>query len=176
MSSKRSNKTIILSGKISTASVMKCAESLFEQFDRFDNGEDEVQPIKLVMNSVGGSVYDGFGLVGIIEKSTYPIHTYAYGQIMSMALPIYVSGHVRYASPYTTFMYHQLSWESEYDNLEWQKQEVYEAERLQEMFNGVIVKRTKIPKSYLEDVMVTKSDWYFSTQDAKKYKVVDKII
>jgi len=172
------SKTIVLSGEVSEKSIMMCVEDIFEIIELKSEyeGLEDFEPIKLIMNSPGGSVYDGFALIGIMETSTIPIHTYAYGQIMSMALPIYVSGHVRWCSPYTTFMYHQIAWQAPYEKLQYHKQEANEGDRLHSMYNDVILKRTKIPKKTLNEVVHSKSEWYFGPEEAKKYKVVDNIL
>jgi ATP-dependent Clp protease protease subunit len=175
-SKKLYNKNVFLSGGVDTNSIMKCVEDIFEIIEFNEAYEEPEAPINLIMNSPGGSVYDGFALIGIMETSPVPIHTYAYGQIMSMALPIFVSGHYRIASPYTTFMYHNISWDSQYEKLEWHRQELKEADRLQKLYDGIILKRTKLPKASMEDVIRTKSEWYFSPSEAKKFKVVDRVL
>jgi ATP-dependent Clp protease protease subunit len=175
-SKKLHSRNIVLSGSVDTNSVMKCVEDIFEIIEFNDAYEDPEAPINLIINSPGGSVYDGFALIGIMETSPIPIHTYAYGQIMSMALPIFVSGHMRFASPYTTFMYHNISWDCGYEKVEWHRQELKEGDRLQKLYNEVLHKRTKLPKSSMEDVIRTKSEWYFTSTEAKKYKVTDRIL
>jgi len=170
------DKTVVLYGEITTNNAMKCIESIQEIIavnDEFDNPQD---PIKLLINSVGGNVYDGLGLIGMIETSTVPIHTYAYGCIMSMALPIFASGKVRFSSPYTTFMYHGIAWESPHEKLEWHRQEAKEGDRIQKIFDQIITKRSKMDKKMMEDVKHTKSEWYFSPVEAKKYGLVDHIL
>lgn len=170
------DKTIFLYGEISNTNVMKSIDMMLEiiEFnDEFDNPED---PIKLVINSMGGSVYDGFGIVGLMESSPIPIHTYAYGQIMSMALPIFVTGQKRFSSPYTTFMYHGIAWDSPYEKLEWHKQEAHEGDRLQKMYDQIILKRTKMQKEDMDNIKLTKSEWYFDPKKALKLGVIDKIL
>jgi hypothetical protein len=56
--------------------------------NEIDNGKEEVEPIKLIINSLGGNILDGFALIGVIENSFVPVYTYGYGSIMSMALPL----------------------------------------------------------------------------------------
>jgi ATP-dependent Clp protease protease subunit len=170
------SKTVILSGEVDDKTITCCMEDILEINEFREFYQDEDQPIKLIINSPGGSVYDGFALIGIMESSILPVHTYAFGQIMSMALPIFVSGAARVTSKYTTFMYHQLAWASPYEKLEWHKQEESEGERLHAMYNDVIFNRTKIPKKILDNVIKTKSEWYFGPEEAKKYKVADLII
>lgn len=170
------SKTVVLSGEVDDKTIMCCIEDILEINELREMYQDDNEPIKLFINSPGGSVYDGFALIGIMETSPLPVHTYAFGQIMSMALPIFVSGQVRVASKYATFMYHQLAWASPYEKLEWHKQEETEGERLHLMYNDILFKRTKIPKRTIENVIKTKSEWYFGAEEAKKLKVTDYVI
>jgi ATP-dependent Clp protease protease subunit len=170
------DKTVFLYGEITTSNSMKCIDSIYEILDINEDCDNPEDPIKLVLNSFGGSVYDGFGLIGMIESCKLPIHTYAYGSIMSMALPIFVSGTKRFSSPYSTFMYHGIAWDSPYEKLEWHKQEAHEGDRLQKLFDQVILKRTKLDKKNLENIKHTKSEWYFGPNEAKKLGVVDTIL
>jgi ATP-dependent Clp protease protease subunit len=170
------DKTIFLYGEISNSSTMKAIDNFLEIIEYNEEFENPGDPIKLIINSPGGSVYDGFGIIGLMETSPIPIHTYAYGQIMSMALPIFASGQKRFSSPYTTFMYHGISWDSPYEKLEWHKQEAHEGDRLQKMYDQIILKKTKMLKSDMENIKLTKSEWYFDPKKALKLGVVDKIL
>ena len=52
----------------------------------------ERTPIKLFINSYGGSVYDGLALIDVIKNSKTLVHTICVGSCMSMALWIWLSG------------------------------------------------------------------------------------
>lgn len=168
--SKIDDRIVLLHGEINTSNASRCIENIILLSEESD------EPIRLYINSMGGSVYDGFGLVGIIESSPVPIHTFAFGQIMSMALPIFVSGKVRVSSPYTTFMYHGIAWDSPYEKLEWHKQEAHEGDRLQTLFDKIILKRSKMDKKVLDNIKHTKSEWYFDPIQAKKMGIVDSVM
>jgi ATP-dependent Clp protease protease subunit len=47
------------------------------------------EPIKIIINSEGGDVYSGFGIVEAIQLSKTPVHTICHGQAQSMALLIF---------------------------------------------------------------------------------------
>ena len=53
----------------------------------------ERPPIKLVINSYGGSVDDMFGLIDVILTSKTPIYTYCTGYAMSAGAMIFLAGH-----------------------------------------------------------------------------------
>jgi ATP-dependent Clp protease protease subunit len=135
----------------------------------------ERKPIKLIINSFGGSAYDGWGLVGVIEQSKTPVHTICAGEAMSMGLWLVLSGHKRFATKYSTFLYHEVS-DFVHDKLEGIKDEVREIERIQKICDDYIVDKTKILRSKLEEVRSKKQDWYISAQEALELGIVDEII
>ena len=65
---------------------------------------DKREPIQLILNSPGGHVYYGFGMVDAIESSKTPVHILVQGQAMSMALPILCVGHKRSMSKRSTLI------------------------------------------------------------------------
>lgn len=133
------------------------------------------QPIKLYVSSYGGSVYDGFGLVGAILSSKTPVHTYANGKVMSMGFVIAVSGTKRFAYPHTTYMFHSVSsvaW-GKFTELE---ESVEESRRLQQKIDTLTTTKTKISQERLDEVHTTKYDWYFDALDALELNCVDEII
>ena len=69
----------------------------------------EPQPIKIYIDSYGGQVYQCMGLLGVMERSTTPIHTIVTGVAMSCGFLITLGGHKRFAYPTSTLLYHQVS-------------------------------------------------------------------
>lgn len=132
-------------------------------------------PIKLYVSSYGGSVYDGFGLIGAISSSKTPVHTYAVGKVMSMGFMIAISGVKRFAYPHTTYMYHSVSsvaW-GKFSELE---ESLEETARLQHKIDNIVVARTKIEQSRMTEVHKQKLDWYFDANDALELNCIDEII
>ena len=68
------SRTLVLSGEVEEESVAELIQDISDINDFDDDQESNIvdyerTPIKLVVNSMGGSVYDGFALIGVIEKS-----------------------------------------------------------------------------------------------------------
>lgn len=59
-------------------------------------------PIKLYINSCGGTIYDMWALIDAIQNSKTPIHTYCMGYAMSAAFDIFLAGHKRYCYKHST--------------------------------------------------------------------------
>jgi ATP-dependent Clp protease protease subunit len=166
----------VLSGEISEESAQNIIQHISD-INEDDFGKDERIPIQLKINSIGGSMYDGFAIIGAIESSETPVYTYGYGAIMSMALPILVSGVKRFAHPLTTFMYHEcLDTFGHYEKVSILKENLEESERVMEMYDDHILSKTSFTKKQLDKVKKGKFDWYFDINEAIKYKVIDQVI
>jgi ATP-dependent Clp protease protease subunit len=174
------SRNIVLSSDITASSVADIIESILDINTLDDEFEGDLQdyhrePIKLVVNSFGGSVYDGFALIAAIEHSKTPIHGYCYGSAMSMGFIIYISTHVRFAHKTSTLMYHEIS-DVFWGNITGAKQNIKECERIQKVYDDYVLSRTKIPVDKMNDYKARKDDWYMSAQEGLKYKIIDKIL
>jgi ATP-dependent Clp protease protease subunit len=176
MNKKRVYRNLVLSGEISEESAQNIIQHI-NDINEDDFGKEERLPIQLKINSIGGSMYDGFAIIGAIESSETPVYTYGYGAIMSMALPILVSGVKRFAHPLTTFMYHEcLDTFGHYEKVSILKENLEESERVMEMYDDHILSKTSFTKKQLDKVKKGKFDWYFDINEAIKYKVIDQVI
>jgi ATP-dependent Clp protease protease subunit len=176
MNKKRVYRNLVLSGEISEESAQNIIQHISD-INEDDFGKEERLPIQLKINSIGGSMYDGFAIIGAIESSETPVYTYGYGAIMSMALPILVSGVKRFAHPLTTFMYHEcLDTFGHYEKVSVLKENLEETERVMDMYDDYIFKKTSLTKKQLDKVKKGKYDWYFDINDALEYKVIDQVI
>lgn len=131
--------------------------------------------ITLNLSTFGGDVYSGFGLCDSIRMSETSVKIICYGKVMSMGIPILLSGHYRAAHKNTTFMLHDVS------SCTWGKtremEECIEQNKiLREKMIEYICSRTKFPRKKLTDIIDKKQDFYFSAEDALKWKFIDEII
>ena len=133
------------------------------------------EPIKLYINSYGGSVVDLWGLVDVILNSKTPIHTYCTGYAMSAGFKIFLAGHKRFCYKHSVFLYHQLStWMSgKYLDV---KQEIEETDRTQKDIEEYVLSRTKITKEKLDEIRSQKKDLYIHSEDAFTYGIVDEVL
>lgn len=174
------NKIIMLNSNINISSSKSTIEKILEiNFEDDEKESKEVdfkrKPIKLILNSYGGSIYDGLGIVSVIEQSKTPIHTYVYGYAMSMGFIIGAIGHKRFASKHATFMYHQMS--SGVDgSLEDIKQSMEQKYKMEIIIDEILLSKTKIRRSELDDVKKLKQDWFLSSDEALKLGVFDELI
>lgn len=177
MNEKRVYRNLVLSGEISEESAQDIIQHINDINEDDHTKLDGREPICLKINSLGGSMYDGFAIIGAIESSITPVYTCGYGAIMSMALPILLSGHKRFAHRLTSFMYHEcLDTFGHYEKVSILKENLEETERVMDIYDDYILSKTSLTKKQLDKVKRGKYDWYFDTNDALEYKVIDQII
>ena len=132
-------------------------------------------PIKVVVDSYGGSVYDGMGMITSLLTSKTPIHTYCYSKACSMGFMITICGHKRFAHKYSTLMAHQLSSGVGGTNADIQE-DAARVDELNNMLMKIIVDRTKITKKQLKDLNKLKQDWFMFGKEALEMGVIDELI
>ena len=187
MSSTRDNtytntnkKTFYLSDDVDNESIGKLIWDILYQI-REDNEKDKKEkdykrePIRLYINSYGGSVYDMWGLIDVILNSKTPIYTYCTGYAMSAAFKIFLAGHKRFCYKHSTFMYHQMScWRSgKYQDLVEDREEMDWLNKKNEEY---VIDRTNLTKDDIKEIREKKKDFYIHSDKAVKYGIVDEVL
>ncbi|GGI43932.1 ATP-dependent Clp protease proteolytic subunit 1 [Paenibacillus marchantiophytorum] len=175
-----SDRTLYLFDGINKSSVKAIIEQIMK-VNQFDDDKDKKEkdfkrvPIDLIINSNGGSVYDGLALINVIDNSKTPVHTYVYGLAASMSLLIAVSGHKRHAGRLSTFMYHSVSTHID-GHLEHLKNRVDETQRLQNIYDQYILSKTTLSIEELLRVQENQRNWYMSPDEALSLGIIDEIV
>lgn len=133
------------------------------------------EPIKLYINTNGGSVLDTLGLVGVIENSKTPIYTICTGKALSGGIIVLLAGYKRFAYKYSTVMYHGIAGFL-VDKVEGIKQSLEQADKEQNIIDDIVLNKTNILKEKLEEIRQSKKDWFISAQEALKLGIIDEII
>lgn len=151
--------------------------SLLAEDDKEDEEKKnfERKPIKIYVNSFGGSVYDMWALIDIIQSSKTPIHTYCTGMAMSAAFLIFISGHKRFMSKNATLLYHQSScwYFNKYQDL---IEGVDEMSWIQGNIESFVMQKTKMTAPELTEIREKKQDVFIHSQEAVGKGMVDEII
>ena len=150
-------------------------DDLLEKLYKVYDLEYKRKPIKIMIDSYGGYVYQCMGLISIMETSKTKIHTYVTGAAMSCGFIILICGHKRFGYKHATPMYHQVStgfWGSAQD----MKESYQETKRLQNKIEKITLDKTNISKSKLKEILATKKDWFMNTKEALSYGVIDEIV
>lgn len=168
---------LFLCEEVSNDSVKPIINAIFninndDELKSQDYKDWERKPIRLFINSPGGSVYDGLALFDAIKRSKTPVHTIAIGHAMSMGFWLFLAGHKRFVGEHSTLMYHDISLGC-WDKIEGIKQEVAESERLRTMLTNIVVSETIIDEQTLNDYNNRKAEWYIAAEDAIRLKIAN---
>jgi len=166
---------ILTLGEINNENTTHLISEILE-INAFDKKKKIKKPIELVLISCGGNIYEGLGILDIIQNSITPIHITCYGLTMSMALPILTVGHYRKMSKNSTLMYHEIAWETGYEKLTNYKYEVKEGERLIKIYDDIITTNTNIKQIQLNKIKKQQKEWYILPDEALKLGIIDEII
>lgn len=165
---------VITLGEITSESVNGIIELIYD-INEEDAKKSLVEPIKLIINSFGGELYSGLALIDVIELSQTPIYTICHGSAMSMGLIVFVAGHHRSASKYSTFMYHEAAYPTD-GKIAHHKQEMEEVQRTDTICDEYLMSKSKLTNKQLQPIRDKRGEWYFDVQTAQKYGVVDELI
>ncbi len=130
-------------------------------------------PIKIFINSGGGSIVSGIASMDTILRCQVPIETYVDGFSASAATFLTVVGGKRYMSRNSYMLVHQLSstfWGT-YANFEDEKKNL---DSMMKTIKDVYKKYTKLPMKNLNNIL--KHDLMWDAKTCLDYGMIDEII
>lgn len=169
------NRRLFLNSEIDETIITSIAYHIL-RYNRLDKGLpiDQRKPIILYINSPGGSVVDGYGLIDAILQSKTPVYTVNQALAASMGFLVFLAGAKRYSFKHGEFLMHDgstFTWDSTAkakDRLD------FETRELEKSTKEYIIGRTKIDeKLYDEKYRV---EWYMLSDEARQYGICDYII
>ena len=135
---------------------------------------DKRKPITLYINSVGGSVSDGWGLIDAIITSKTPVYTVNLALCASMAFLVYIAGHKRFSMPHAEFLMHD-GMSGVIDSTAKARDRMdFETNQLEVMTKEFVLKYTKISDDVYEKQY--RREWWFLPEEGQEIGAVDKII
>ena len=145
------------------------------KFNKDDIGVDKNQrkPILLYMNTPGGSVIDGFGVVDAILTSETPVYTINQALCASMGFLIFIAGKKRYSMPHAEFLLHDGS-SFTFDSTAKLIDQVEFDKKRQEMIKQYVVAQTKISEELYDENY--RKEWWMLADEAKELGVATDII
>ena len=141
----------------------------------FLEAEDSESDISLYLNCPGGLVTSGMAIYDTIQYLKPDVQTICIGQASSMGAVLLAAGASgkRQALPHARIMIHQMmgGFSGQAEDIDIQAKEII---RMTDIVNDVLALHTgrKI-EQIAED---TQRDFYFSSQDAKEYGIIDEIM
>ena len=141
----------------------------------FLEAEDPESDISLYLNCPGGLVTSGMAIYDTIQYLKPDVQTICIGQATSMGAVLLASGASgkRQALPHSRIMIHQMmgGFSGQAEDIDIQAKEII---RMTDVLNDVLARHTghKI-KKIAQD---TQRDYYFSSQEAKEYGIIDEVM
>ena len=158
------------------ASIGDSVNSYIQFFNRIDQ-ETKIDvnkrtPIKIYIDSNGGSLTACFTIIDAITMSKTPVWTINIGKAYSAGFFIFITGHKRFAYPNSSFLFHEGSTGIYQDANKFKNYADFYKQQLEQL-RAITLEHTQIePEEYDKHV---KDDWWFDVNEALKYGVTDKI-
>jgi len=141
----------------------------------FLESEDPDKDINLYMNSPGGSVTAGLAIYDTMQYIKPDVATICMGQSTSMAALLLAAGAKgkRYALPHARIMIHQPlgGAQGQATDIDIHAREIL---KIRDTLNHILAKHTGQSMERLTND--TERDFFMSSEEAKEYGIVDKII
>lgn len=134
---------------------------------------EERLPIKIIINSPGGSVLDGVGLIDAIKSSITPVFGIVVGYAYSMALNVLINCDFRISTSNSSFLLHDGS-TGLFDSSTKFRDTMKFYDKLDERLDRMIAARTKLTMKELEDRKRQENFWF--SDEAKDLGIIDAII
>ena len=175
---------IVLESQLNRAillgSIVDGVGSSVDTYIRYWNREDnkkgipieEREPIKIYVDSYGGSLIDTFTMIDAINMSKTPVWTICTGAAYSGGFFTFIAGHKRIAYPLASFLYHEGSTGNMADAGKFRNFADFYTKQLDQL-KDITLKYTKItPEEYQEHI---KDDWWLTANEAINYGICDEI-
>ena len=146
-------------------------------WNRIDEEEnipvEERKPIKIYINSGGGSLLATFSMVDSIRMSKTPVWTITVGAVYSGGFFTFICGHRRLAYPHASFLYHEGSAGTSGTASQFANFAAFYKKQLESLQELVLEKTTIGPEKFNE---IQKEDFWMTAEEAIEYGCADEII
>lgn len=146
------------------------------KYNREDKGVpiESRKPIILYINSPGGSVIDGYGLIDAILCSKTPVYTVNQAFCASMGFLIFLAGQKRFSMPRSEFLLHDGFTGGMDSSAKMKDRMEFEAYQIEPMTKKYVLERTKISDETYD--IKYRVEWYMLPKEAKENGVVTHIV
>lgn len=166
------NSVKFLIGDVNEQSIMEIVQWIILKNVNPKEGET----LTLYINSIGGSLYDAFALIDVMNRSVLPIRTIGIGYLLSAALLIFVSGTKgeRYIGKNTGILSHQFSTELEGKHHDI-KAHLVETNNCNTRMLNILHEATGLDRRKIQKTLLPPTDVWLTVEDLLKYQAADHI-
>lgn len=165
-------RTILFSSDVSPKSVREATARLLAL-----EAADPSKMITLILNTPGGAVLPGYGLVDMIRFITAPVRVIGAGMVASMGISLLISvpKERRFSLPNARYMLHQPRFSGKvYGSISDLELEAVEMVKMKDKTNREIAAATGQTAEKIDHD--TKRDLWLSAEEALEYGLVSRII
>lgn len=131
------------------------------------------EPIKIYIDSCGGSLTDTFTIIDSIKMSKTPVWTIAIGCVYSGGFFTFISGHKRIAYPHASFLFHEGSTGTSGTSSQFENYTAFYRKQLNQLAS-IVLNNTKITEEEYKDIR--KDDVWYDVIDGVEKGFVDEIL
>ena len=151
-------------------------DAVIRFWNNYDNQRnipiDEREPIKLYIDSYGGSLTEAFTICDSIKLSKTPIWTINIGTAYSGGFLIAICGDRRYAYPHASYLFHEGATGNSADANKFRNFADFYQIQLEQL-KDIILKHTSITSEKYKEKQ--RDDWWITADDAINYGIADEI-
>lgn len=168
------NNIKFLVGEVNEQSVNEVIQWIILRNLYYKTEKQEV--LTIFINSTGGSLYDAFALVDVMNSSQIPIRTIGIGYLLSAALLIFTSGTkgMRYVGKNTGILSHQFSTELEGKHHDI-KAHLVETNNCNTRMLNILHNATGLDRKKIQKSLLPPTDVWLTVEDLLKYNAADAI-
>ena len=133
---------------------------------------EDRKPIRIYIDSPGGSLTGTFTIINSIEMSKTPVYCINIGTAYSGGFFIFIAGHKRIAYPLSSFLYHEGSTETGGTAGQFANYAAFYKKQLKQL-KDIVLKYTKISEEKYKEIQ--KDDFWLDANEALEYGVCDEI-
>ena len=146
-------------------------------WNRWDNEHnipiEKRKPIKIYIDSYGGSLTDSFTIIDAIRMSKTPVWTIAIGCAYSGGFFSFIAGHKRFAYPHASFLFHEGATGSSGTSGQFENYTAFYKRQLEQLKN-IILSCTNITEDEYKDIK--REDIWYDVNDGIEKGFIDEII
>lgn len=145
----------------------------WNQYDENKNTPiEERKPIKIYIDSCGGSLSDTLTIIDSIKMSKTPIWTICVGTAYSGGFFTFITGHKRIAYPHASFLFHEGSTSTGGTSGQFENYTAFYKRQLDQL-REIVLKHTNITEE--EYIKIRRDDVWYDTEDGLQKGFIDEI-
>ena len=157
---------------VGTGALIASIISFWNKMDK-DIADRHRKPIKIYIDSEGGSLTDTFTIIDAISLSELPVYTIVTGTAYSGGCLVALSGHKRYAFPHASFMLHEGSTSTGSDSHKFINYSKFYQKQLNQL-KDIVIKHTNMTDEFYESIK--RDDYWLSADEAIEKGIIDEIV